>query len=142
MKKVLILMATGIVTSLAIAQRIAEKNVPKPVKEALQKAYPTAKEIKWDKEGSNYEASFDFNKTDYSVLFDANGTVIETEVEIEISQLPKAVLAYIAANYKAQKIKEAAKITNANGIITYEAEIKGKDLIFDSKGNFIKEVKN
>ena len=35
-----------------------------------------------------------------------------------------------------------AKITKANGEMIYEAEIKGKDLLFDMNGNFIEEVKN
>jgi hypothetical protein len=35
-------------------------------------------------------------------------------------------------------IKEAARITDANGKTTYEAEVRGKDLIFDEKGNYLK----
>lgn len=142
MKKLALMMVSGLITSLAFAQKIADKNVPQTVISSFQKAYPTAKAVKWDKEGENYEASFDLNKTDYSVLYDANGNLQETEVEIETSQLPKAVTDYVAAQYKGQKIKEAAKITNAQGAITYEAEIKGKDLMFDSTGNFLREAKN
>lgn len=142
MKKLAFLMVAGLITSFAIAQKLSEKDVPQPVKTAFQKSYPTAKEVKWDKEGSNYEASFDFNETDYSVLFDANGSIVETEAEIEISQLPKSVTEYVTTHYKGQKIKEAAKITDAKGVDTYEAEIKGMDLLFDSKGNFVKQLKN
>jgi hypothetical protein len=142
MKKLALMMVAGLITSFAIAQKLSDKDVPQPVKSAFQKAYPNAKEVKWEKEGSNYEAEFDYNKADHSVLFDANGSLIETEVEIEVNQLPKGVLEYVAKNYQGQKIKEAAKITDAKGVVTYEAEIKGKDLIFDSNGNFIKEVKN
>jgi len=53
--------------------------------------------------------------------------------------LPAAVVPYIAANYKGAKIKEAGKVTNASGKIMYEAEIKGRDLIFGEKGGFIKK---
>lgn len=142
MKKLAFLMVASLITSFAIAQKLSEKDVPQPVKTAFQKSYPTAKEVKWDKEGSDYEASFDFNETDYSVLFDANGSIVETEAEIEISQLPKSVTEYVTTHYKGQKIKEAAKITDAKGVDTYEAEIKGMDLLFDSKGNFVKQLKN
>lgn len=142
MKKLALLMVAGLITSFAIAQKLSDKDLPQSVKSAFQKAYPAAKEVKWEKEGGNYEASFDYNKTDYSVLYDANGNLIETEVEIELDQLPKSVAEYVATHYKNQKIKEAAKITDAKGLITYEAEIKGMDLLFDSKGNFIKEVKD
>lgn len=82
------------------------------------------------------------NKTEQSVLFDAQGNLLETEVEIKLTQLPKGVLEYVKANYKGQKVKEAAKISDAKGTLTYEAEIKGMDLLFDSNGKFIKEIKN
>ncbi|MBC7865300.1 MAG: hypothetical protein IAF38_20155, partial [Bacteroidia bacterium] len=38
-----------------------------------------------------------------------------------------------------KKVKEAAKITDAKGVVTYEAEIDNADYIFDSTGNFLKK---
>ena len=87
------------------------------------------------------QASFNLNKTDNSVLMDAQGNIIETEVEIELTQLPKGVLEYVKTHYARKQPKEAAKITDAKGLVTYEVEIKGMDLIFDSNGKFIKELK-
>lgn len=141
MRKLALMMVAAMITSLTFAQKLQEKDVPAQVKTAFQKQYPKASDVKWDKEGEKYEASFDLNKVDHSVLFDAQGNLLETEVEIELSQLPKGVLDYIKANYKGQKVKEAAKITDAKGTVTYEAEIKGMDLLFDSNGKFIKEIK-
>jgi len=105
----------------------------------LQKKYPNAKEIKWEKENGNYEAEFEVEETDYSLLIDVSGKILETEIEIKVDALPANAKAYISKNYAGQKIKEATKITDYKGVVTYEAEIKGKDLIFDSNGNFIKE---
>ncbi|MBI1767340.1 MAG: PepSY-like domain-containing protein [Bacteroidetes bacterium] len=141
MRKIVVVMAV-VITSFATAQKMQEKDVPAPVKGAIQKQYPKATKVKWAKEGDKYEAGFDLGKEETSLLIDASGTILETEVEIEISQLPKKISAYIKANYSGQSIKEAAKITDAKGSVTYEAEIKGKDLIFDSKGEFIKETKD
>ena len=81
--------------TLTFAQKMQEKNVPANVKSTFQKKYPTATAVKWDKEGEKYEASFDLNKTDNSVLLDAQGNSIETEVEIELTQLPKGILDYM-----------------------------------------------
>lgn len=139
MKKSVILLAAMFSLTFANAQKVSYKEVPTVVKSALQKSYPNAKEIKWEKEKDNYEAEFEVNETDYSILIDASGNIIETEIEIEIDELPANAKAYISKNYAGQKIKEAAKITDSKGVVTYEAEIKGKDLIFDSNGNFIKE---
>ncbi len=142
MKKIVLMLVAAMITSLTFAQKIKDTEVPTAVKVAFKKNYPTAKEAKWEKENGNYEVNFDLNKVDNSVLMDDKGNILETEVEIELSQLPLGVLEYVKANYSGQKVKEAAKITNANGTVTYEAEIKGKDLIFDSNGKFIKESKD
>lgn len=142
MKKLVLMTFAAMITSLTFAQKSQEKDVPTPVKTAFQKNFPHAKVEKWEKEGVNFEAEFELNKTEQSVLFDANGNLLETEVEIKLTQLPKGVLEYVKANYNGQKLKEAAKITDAKGTVTYEAEIKGMDLLFDSNGKFIKEIKN
>jgi len=142
MKKLALMMVAAMITSLTFAQKIQEKDVPLAVKRAFEKHYPNIKEVKWDKEEEKVEASFDLNKIDNSVLFDEKGYILETEVEIELNQLPKGILEYVATNYKEQKVKEVAKITDAKGIIFYEVEIKGLDLLFDSNGKFIKETKD
>lgn len=142
MKKLALMMVAAMITSLTFAQKLQEKDVPAPVKTSFQKNFPQAKVDKWEKEGVNFEAEFELNKSEQSVLFDAQGSIIETEIEIEISQLPNGVLDYVKTNYKGQSVKEAAKITDTKGTVTYEAEIKGMDLLFDSNGKFIKEIKN
>jgi len=140
MKRVKLVAAAAMITSLAWAQKINEKEVPIAVKNALHQKYPDAKDVKWEKENQYIEAEFDVKKADVSVLFDDQGNIIETEQEIEINELPKGVVDYVKSHYK-QNIKEAAKITDAKGTVTYEAEIKGMDLIFDSNGKFLKEIK-
>lgn len=140
-KMILLLAAVGFITNLQ-AQKLMTKNVPLAVTNAFSKAYPGIKDVDWSKDGSNFEAEYDKGKIDKSVTYDATGKLIETEVEILASELPASVMEYVKKNYKEDEVKEASKITTANGNITYEAEVKGKDLIFDSKGNFIKSVKN
>ncbi|MFN8356231.1 MAG: PepSY-like domain-containing protein [Spirosomataceae bacterium] len=139
MRKSLTLLAVMFIVSLASAQKVPNKEVPTVVKNGLQKQFPNAKNVKWEKEDGNYEAGFEINETDYSVLLGATGNIIETETEISIESLPATVKAYLAKHYTKQKIKEAAKIIDAKGTITYEAEVKGKDLLFDKNGNFIKQ---
>lgn len=141
MKKSIFLLAAVTYVSFANAQKVSEKEVPAVVKSTLQKEYPNAKNLKWDKENNNYEAEFEMAKINYSVLIDASGKMIETEVEINIDKLPANSKTYVTKNYPNKKIKEAAKITDTKGTITYEVEIDGRDLIFDNSGKFLKEVK-
>ena len=76
-----------------------------------------------------------------SVLFTADGTMTESEMDIAVKELPAAVLSYVKEHYKGAVIKEGAKITKADGTVNYEAEINKTDVLFDEKGKFLKEVK-
>lgn len=131
--------------NLASAQKIKETEVPKSVIASFQTHFKGAKANAWDKEkNGEFEAEFEMNKVEMSANFSSDGTLIETEEEIAISSLPKSVEEYINKNYLGSKIEEAAKITDASGKMTYEAEIKkGKEeveLLFDSNGQFLKKV--
>ena len=121
----------------ALAQKIESSKVPGPVIAAFAKQYPAAKP-KWEKEKEMYEAGFKSKGQSMSVLYSADGTLKETEVDIKVSALPKPVLSYLAKNKAGMKISEAAKITRADGSVVYEAEVKGKDLLFDEAGNPVK----
>jgi hypothetical protein len=122
------------------AQDIKTKEVPAVVKDALAKKYPNATKISWEKEKGNYEANWGGKSgEDTSVQFTPAGAFVEEVNAIPVNQLPAAVPAYVKANYNGAKIKEAGRVTDAAGNHLFEAEIKGKDLIFDENGKFVKK---
>lgn len=130
-----------IITSLqATAQKMDASKVPTTVKATFAKAYPKATAA-WEMEDKNYEAGFKQDDKSITVVIDTKGALLETETSITMSYLPKAAAEYMATHYKDKKVKETAKIVKANGEVNYEAEINKIDVIFDSKGNFLKEVK-
>ena len=141
MKNLALMTVVTLLSTYSFGQKLQEKDVPVNVKTAFKKNFPNQKVEKWEKEGSNFEASFEVKEQDNSALFDAKGNLLEKEVEIKTSELPKQVKEYVIKNYKGQTIKEAAKITNDKGQVFYEAEIKGIDLLFENNGKFIKEIK-
>ena len=122
----------------AKSQNISAAKVPAPVKATFEKDYP-GKSAKWEMEDGLYEASFKDKGIATSVLYNSKGTVTETEIGLNVNLLPAAVLQYVKTHYKGKTIKEGAKITKVDGTVNYEAAIKGKDLIFDASGNFLKE---
>ena len=140
MKKIIVTAIAILSSNMIFAQKT--KDVPAPVKAAFQKQYPNVSKVEWEKEDGNYEAEFDINKIENSVLYDSSGKLLETEMEIQLKDLPAGVLEYVQTNYKGQKVNEAAKITDANGTVTFEAEIGKMDVIFDEKGKFLKEKKD
>jgi hypothetical protein len=121
-------------TIFSCSQKVA---VPDVVKTKFVSLYPDAKNVKWDKEDGLFEAGFKTNDVETSVVFDAAGTVTETETAIEASSLPAAISEYVAKNLDGRKIEEAAKIVDAAGKVNYEAEVDKADYIFDETGNFL-----
>jgi hypothetical protein len=141
MKKIFLTMLLAMpIMQAAFAQKVKNTLVPVATKTALMNKYPTAAKVTWEKEKGNYEANWGGKSgEDMSVQFTPDGTFIAQVAAISITALPVAVPVYVKQHYKGAKITEAGKVTDAKGLISYEAEVKGKDLVFDEKGNFLKE---
>jgi len=139
--RLLALIVSSILVVEANAQNVKESEVPISVKSKFVTLYPNAKNVRWEKENGNFEAEFKAAQTGTSVLFNSSGTHLQTEVEIPVSTLPNGVKDYVRKNLSGKKISEATRITAANGIVTYQAEIGGEDYLFDAIGNFVKKEK-
>jgi uncharacterized membrane protein YkoI len=125
----------------ACAQKLEESKVAAAAKQAFQKKFPGIAG-KWEKENGNYEVNFKKDNKTMSAVIDAKGSILETETDIAVKDLPTGVEAYIKTHYKGTAITEAAQIVKANGEIVYEAEVNKKDVLFDANGKFIKEAKD
>ena len=123
------------ITTLSIPVGI---DVPPAAKATIARLYPGVKDVKWEKEDGNYEAGLKHNGKELSLVIDAKGNVLETETTIAVSALPASVRDYVTKHRAGKPIKEAAEIVDAKGRKLYEAEVGGKDLMFDEKGAFIK----
>lgn len=141
MKKQLMLIVVIALTGTACFAQKEKAGIPEKVTTAFQKEFPGITP-KWEKEKAQYEANFKKNNVEMSAVFDADGTLAETETIIATNELPSAALDYVKTHYKGATIKEAAKIADRKGVITYEAEVKGKDLMFDAEGKFFKAAKD
>lgn len=144
MKKTIFFLLAAITCYAAHAQKLKEHEIPEQAKSALQKNYPSAQEVKWEKENDGYEASFKLKEAEYSIVVDQSGNITETEVEIKVDELPFEIMNYLIKNYPSQKVTEAARITKADGSVIYEAEMKNKELLFDATGKLLQEkvIKN
>lgn len=127
---------------LTISASAQKPNVPDAAKKAFAKSCPGISKVTWEKEDGNFEASFEQNGNQLSVIYDAKGAMLESEIEMKAADLPAGIIAYMKEHYKGVSIKSGAKITKANGTINYEAAIKGKDVLFDAGGKFLKEAKD
>lgn len=139
MKNTVIIFALALGVNYANAQTVKEAEVPEAVKKTQSQNFPKIKVEKWEKEGANFESEFHVNKIETSAIFEANGTLVATETEMKPSELPKEITDYVTKNMAGKKIKEAAKIIDAGGTISYEAEIENVDYIFDPNGTLLKK---
>lgn len=134
MKKYVLSFGLGLFGLVGVAQA---QSIPASAKSAFAKLHPQATSVKWDKEDGDYEASFKENGKSMSVVMNGKGTLKETETDIAVSELPASVRDYVAKQMPGKKIKEAAIIVDASGK-KYEAEVGGKDLLFDMAGKPLK----
>lgn len=151
MKTIMIVFALSLSVGSAYSQKLKEADVPAAVKESFKKNYPNAKVEKWEKEDGNYEAEYEIarigmdksnpkkEKIERSVVYTPAGELVQTEEEIKVADLPKAVADHVNKNMPGKKIKEASQITTATGVNEYEVEIDDVDYIFDGEGKLLKK---
>lgn len=118
-------------------------DVPKPVADAFAKKFPGATDIKWEKENAKeYEAEFKLNGKSASANFQTDGSWVETEMEINASELPEAVSNTLKAKYPGASLLKAYKIETAKSVTTYEVEIKvgnkKQELTMNADGKIVK----
>lgn len=122
----------------AHAQKHTGEDVPAAVKTAFAQQFP-GMDARWARTADQYEAHFKHKRQEMSAVYTADGTLTETETEIKVSQLPLPVIDYVEQHYGGSSIREAARVTKANGEINYEATVKGKEVLFDASCAFLKE---
>jgi len=135
--KIILTSAAALLLSLAAVAAPSGDPVPAAVLAAFSKQFPDVKKTKWEKEGDRYEAEFKMAGKETSATFSADGQWLETETKIAVAELPQAARDYVAQHFAGKKIREAAKITASDGKVTFEAEVRNKDLIFDANGAYL-----
>jgi hypothetical protein len=142
MKKVILMIAcAGLFCFSVSAQKLNATKVPTSVLSTFAKQFPAATDVNWEKEGKEFEVAFKNKGQAMTVSLDAKGTLLETETSTKLAELPAAIQKYVSDNYKGKTIQTADK-TVAGKKVTYEIVVeKGKELVFDANGKFIKKVK-
>jgi hypothetical protein len=141
MNKLMLLVAFFLFTIGMSAQKVMEKDVPKPATAGFFKAHPTAKDVEWHRMGKNYKAGFEEGEVKMYSTYSDEGKLIEHGMGIVQTALPYPVMEYVKNTYKEDEVKNACKVIDASGVVTYDVEVKGMDVTFDAMGNYMKSVK-
>ena len=119
-------------------KEVSKSQVPKAVLDAFTIAKPKAKvteyEVKNHDGQSFYELEYKENGLEHEYYYAADGTLLETSEEINVSELPANIMESIKTSYPKAKIKEVKKKIMADGNPAgYEIELKekGKEVELD-----------
>lgn len=144
MKKQLVaIFAIALCVVNAFGQKISEKDVPANIKKEFQTKFPSATNVKWEMENkTTYEVVFKLNKEEVSANYSKEGKWLETEKEIKVAKLPKAVADAINKKYPNSKLSEVAEIEGIEYGKVYDVELaynkKKYTLILKPSGEVVK----
>lgn len=121
MKKIILTVASLFVFSAFI---FAAKP-PVKVQKAFEAKFPDATKAKWIKESSKeWEAEFTVNGIKTAANFMITGDWVETETQINVSELPEAGVETIKKFHPKGEITAAYRIESAKDGTKYEADVK------------------
>lgn len=137
MKKVVLFLSLILFAATLNAQKCKEKDMPAGVMGAFNKAYPDVKKMYCGKESTNYQISFFEGNAPVSITYNGDGKRLITEKQIPVEDLPQGIIEYVQSNYPGEIYQEVAQITNEDGIISYDVQVKMIDLVFDANARYI-----
>jgi hypothetical protein len=125
-------------------KKVTKDQVPKAVIVAFEKAYPKATVKEYEQKAKGKEIWYEIEYTDGAVTrevkYKADGTLVGTEEDIAVKDLPDVVSKAFAAKYPGVKMEVAEKATQGD-VVTYEVsfKVKGKEqeVKFSDKGEVI-----
>ena len=131
-------MLIGVSAAWADEEKIALDKLPKAVSESVKKRFPKGELASAVKEVADKKTTYEVTLKDGGVTVDVNvnedGTITGFEKEAAIKDLPKAVVATVAAKYPNMKMKKGEIVYSVkDGKETLEyyeifVEIDGKDV--------------
>ncbi len=123
--------------------------LPEAVKNYISDKYPGYDVDESEQETSCtgttvYDVTLEKGKTEVELTFDAEGSFLYSESDIQPSDLPQAVKDGIAANYAGFSTEEASRMDMADGSKQYEVELKNgaaqKEVLLTEGGTVICEA--
>jgi hypothetical protein len=127
-------------------QDIPEDQVPDAVLESFSKSFPHAITQNYGTVARNdttfYEIEATEEKTSSAILYDSNGTIVESVVKIPSDSLPSSIKDFLHSTYKKISFM-IAKRTFKNHKITYSVLLDANNSIevkyFDTDGSLAKD---
>jgi hypothetical protein len=130
---------------------LRKTDLPKAVIDAFEKNYAAVKEPNFaekirDKKAF-FQATYNDNGKKFQVLYAGDGTLIEKEEQVAMTDVPQAAIDAIKKDYPKADIRNADKVMKPDGgVIGYDVDITdGMDrweLLIDASGKNLRKSKD
>lgn len=140
---------SGLLATAALAdeKKIEVEDLPKVVLQSARKAYPEAKIVGASKETEDgetiYEVEMKLDGKSIELEIDDEGEIEAVEKEIEVEDLPRAVIKAARLNFPKGKIEKVEEVTDEHDKVVYELTIadKGKsiEVVMSPNGKVVEE---
>jgi uncharacterized protein (DUF39 family) len=118
-------------TALADEKKIKIEDLPKAVSKAAKKAFPEAKIVGASKETEDgetmYEVEMKLDGKSIDLAIEEDGEIEEIEKEIEVEDLPRAVINAARKKFPNGKIEKVEEVSDEDDNVVYELSIEIKE---------------
>jgi hypothetical protein len=122
--------------------------VPQAVKSAFEQKVPNAEEVEWDfdEDENRWEVEYKIGEDEYESAFDRSADWMETEREMDASELPESIASALDKDYPGYELSELDYVLTPEGEF-YEVEIEWEkdgaeeeaELLYTLEGIIVKE---
>jgi hypothetical protein len=133
------LLSTVTLFILAIAMNAqVQIQVPRAVTQAFKDMNPTHDYIEWSMEGVNFKAtSIDPQNLHHITVFDPNGVLVRSEVEVAANDVPVSIRTYFDDRKAVSNSYTVWKVVTKDGASTFYSTLNNQTIRFDMDGKEI-----
>lgn len=149
MKRTILIAVSLLMVFTISAKDVPESQVPASVKAYISKHYPKVKRVEWDFEEKKnyYEAEFYADGREVELKIAPDGTLLFSEEDLFIRDIPANLTDYIKKNYPGTEITDAKKKVESNAVtysirlltITNKGASKYRTIVLTDKGDVLKQ---
>ena len=106
------------------AQEIPQREVPSVIVNQFHQQFPKASDVEWEMDGELYSVEFETNwGLDHEVWYSSEATMQRHKEDIDVTQLPKAIVSNIKEQFYGYKVDDLERITEGKEVV-YKMELK------------------
>jgi hypothetical protein len=144
MKNIILITICLLFVSLAFSQELTPASVPNAVRTNFTKQFPSATMIKYEREQGIYKVSFLNQAKSCVVEYNTSGNLLETEIEVAPTALPKVVSSSASKNFPGYTIVTAVRREAPDKGVCFEMDLKKNDagytVRFSDKGEILQKI--